>query len=129
MSSVELQPAGVPFIAASDPNVVTDPAEELPAAGAESGAEDLARDVAARFAGRAGQGVLQPLIERVFPGRIALVSSFGAEAAVLLSMVAEIDPAVPVLFLDSGKLFGETLRYRDELTQRLGLRDVRNIRP
>ena len=31
-------------------------------------------------------------------------------------MVAGIDPATPVIFLDTGKLFGETLRYRDKLT-------------
>src|SRR6202030_3909525 len=63
-----------------------------------------------------------------FRGRIALVSSFGTEAAVLLHMVAEIDRTLPVLFVDTGKLFGETLRYRDELIARLGLTDVRSLR-
>ncbi len=48
-------------------------------------------------------------------GRIALVSSFGAESAVLLHMVAGIDRATPVIFLDTGKLFAETLAYRDHL--------------
>ncbi len=66
---------------------------------------------------------------REFTGRIALVSSFGAEAAVLLHMAAQIDPALPVIFLDTGKLFGETRRYRDVLVDRLGLRDVRTIEP
>jgi phosphoadenosine phosphosulfate reductase len=69
------------------------------------------------------------MIEREFPGEIAIVSSFGTESAVLLALVAEIDPTVPVLFLDTGKLFGETLRYRDELARRLGLSDVRVLRP
>lgn len=64
-----------------------------------------------------------------FSGRIALVSSFGAEAAVLLHMVASVDAALPVIFLDTGKLFGETLCYRDSLVRRLGLRDVRTIEP
>lgn len=64
-----------------------------------------------------------------FRGRIALVSSFGAEAAVLLHLVASVDRSTPVLFLDTGKLFGETLRYRDRLVERLGLRDVRSIEP
>jgi phosphoadenosine phosphosulfate reductase len=66
---------------------------------------------------------------RAFPGRIALVSSFGAEAAVLLHMAAAIDPALPVIFLDTGKLFGETRRYRDTLIRRLGLHDVRTVEP
>lgn len=64
-----------------------------------------------------------------FPGRIALVSSFGIESAVLLHLVAGIAPATPVLFLETGKLFGETLRYRDTLIQALGLSDVRTLRP
>jgi phosphoadenosine phosphosulfate reductase len=64
-----------------------------------------------------------------FAGRIALVSSFGAESAVLLHLIAEIDPAIPIIFLDTGKLFGETLRYRDQLTKRLGLKDLRSIAP
>jgi phosphoadenosine phosphosulfate reductase len=66
---------------------------------------------------------------RVFRGRIVLVSSFGAESAVLLDLVAKIDPATPVLFLDTGNLFAETLHYRDTLAARLGLTDIRVLRP
>ena len=62
-------------------------------------------------------------------GRIAAVSSFGAESAVLLHLIASIDPAVPVLFLDTGKHFTETLAYRDELIARLDLGDVRSLAP
>lgn len=65
----------------------------------------------------------------LFPGRIAVVSSFGAESAVLLHFVARIDPATPVLFIDTGRHFVETLQYRDRLTAHLGLRDVRSIGP
>jgi phosphoadenosine phosphosulfate reductase len=75
-----------------------------------------------------GEALLRPMIEREFAGRIALVSSFGTEAAVLLRLVAEIDPATPILFIDTGKLFGETLRYRNTLVTTLGLRDVRTVR-
>lgn len=64
-----------------------------------------------------------------YRGRIALVSSFGVESAVLLHLVARADPALPVLFLDTGKLFAETLAFRDRLVERLGLRDVRSIPP
>ena len=61
--------------------------------------------------------------------RLAVVSSFGTESAALLKLVAEVDPAIPVVFLDTGWLFEETLAYRDELIARLGLRDVRSIKP
>ena len=47
-----------------------------------------------------------------FPGQVALVSSFGAEAAVLLHMVAEIDRDLPVLMIDTLMLFQETLDYQ-----------------
>ncbi len=62
-------------------------------------------------------------------GRVAVVSSFGTESAVLLAMAAEIDPAVPVLFLDTRRHFPETIAYRDALARRLGLRDVRSLQP
>ena len=73
--------------------------------------------------------LLRGLIREGFAGRIALVSAFGADSAVLLHMVAGIDPALPVIFLDTGKLFAETLADRDALVARLGLADVRAARP
>jgi len=76
-----------------------------------------------------GEDLLEAMITRVFPGRIALVSSFGAEAAVLLDMVARIDRSVPVLFLDTGKHFDATLTYRDILQRRFVFTDLRNLRP
>lgn len=60
---------------------------------------------------------------------IALVSSFGAESAVLLHLVASIDKAVPLIFVNTQKMFGETLAYRDELAERLGYTDLRVYRP
>ena len=88
-----------------------------------------AEALSARHAEAQPLDLLRVMIEREFPGEIALVSSFGAEAAVLLHMVAAIEPATPVVFLNTGKLFGETLRYRDQLVSRLGLSDVRTIVP
>lgn len=82
-----------------------------------------------RYGGLDGEALLRPLIEHEFKGRIALLSSFGAEAALLLHMVAQVDAGVPVIFLDTGKLFGETLRYRDALVARLELRDLRVVAP
>jgi phosphoadenosine phosphosulfate reductase len=76
-----------------------------------------------------GVDILAPLIEQHFKGRIALVSSFGAESAVLLHMAAQIDRALPVIFLDTGKLFWETIAYRSMLVDRLGLTDIRTMKP
>jgi phosphoadenosine phosphosulfate reductase len=64
-----------------------------------------------------------------FGDRLALVSSFGAESAVLLHLVSQAKPDMPVLFLDTGMLFGQTLDYRRQLAARLGLTDVRDLRP
>ncbi len=76
-----------------------------------------------------GLDLLRPMIEDVFRGRIALVSSFGTESAVLLDLVAQVDPATPVLVLDTGQLFEETRRYWQELEARLGLTDLRVLEP
>jgi phosphoadenylyl-sulfate reductase (thioredoxin) len=62
-------------------------------------------------------------------GEIALVSSFGAESVVLLHMLSVMDRRRPVLFLETGMLFPETLAYQREVDGRLGLTDVRLIRP
>ena len=61
--------------------------------------------------------------------KLALVSSFGAESAVLLDLAAKVKADMPVLFLDTGMLFGQTLDYRRNLAARLGLTDVRDLRP
>jgi phosphoadenosine phosphosulfate reductase len=65
----------------------------------------------------------------VYGDELALVSSFGAESAVLLHLAAEVGPNIPVLFLDTGMLFGQTLDYRRQLAAKLGLTDVRDLRP
>jgi phosphoadenosine phosphosulfate reductase len=89
----------------------------------------LAANLNDRYETADGTALLRALIREEFPGRIALLSSFGAESAVLLALAAEIDPAIPVIFLDTGKLFEETLAYRETLTRTLGLTDVRIIAP
>jgi phosphoadenosine phosphosulfate reductase len=98
------------------------PAPELPL-------DRRAARLLSRYGRLQGADLLRPLLRDEFPGRAAMTSSFGAEAAVLLHMVAEIAPATPVLFLDTGKLFDETLAYRDALIDRLGLSDVRTLTP
>ena len=93
-------------------------------------------EVAARLAvlqdkakGRDAHGILELALREEFAGKTAVVSSFGAESVVLLKLVADIDPNTPILFLNTGKLFGETLRYRDRLQDVLGLGDVRSLSP
>ena len=88
-----------------------------------------AADLTARYGHLDGLELLRVLLTQEMPGQIALVSSFGAESAVLLAMAAEIDPAVPVIFLDTGKLFGETIAYRNRLTRVLGLTNVQTFKP
>jgi phosphoadenosine phosphosulfate reductase len=83
----------------------------------------------AMAAPRDARGILELALTEEFPGRTAVVSAFGAESVVLLHLVAEIEPATPILFLNTGKLFGETLRYRDRVQEALGLTDVRAIGP
>ena len=76
------------------------------------------------FRGSETEEWLRAVIEGDIVGDMAVVSSFGAESAVLLHLVSAIDPSIPVLFLDTGKHFPETLAYRDELTDLLGLNRV-----
>ena len=83
----------------------------------------------ARFAGQSTRVMLQAVLGEGLAGRIAAVSSFGAESAVLLHLLASVDPAVPVLFLETGKHFPETLAYRDELAARLGLTNLISLTP
>ncbi|MBA3326029.1 MAG: phosphoadenylyl-sulfate reductase [Rhodobacteraceae bacterium] len=80
------------------------------------------------FAGARPQDLLAGVYAE-FPGEVALVSSFGADAAVLLHMVSEMDRDFPVLMLETLMLFPETLAYQRDLAMHLGLRNVRNIYP
>lgn len=98
---------------------------EMPAAGLAAQAAWLER----RYGGLEAEAVMRLAVAGEVAGPIALVSSFGAESAVLLHMASRIDAALPVLFVDTGRLFPETLAYRDRLIERLGLTDVRSVGP
>ena len=89
----------------------------------------LVRDLQNRLGNASPDQILSTALKTVFPARIAVVSSFGAESAVLLHMIARIDAATPILFVDTGRHFVETLEYRDHLTAHLGLKDVRSVGP
>jgi phosphoadenosine phosphosulfate reductase len=98
----------------------------------DTAARFTAADVAAlnaRFAGVPTREMLTAVLSEGLAGRIAAVSSFGAESAVLLHLLASVDKSVPVLFLETGKHFPETLAYRDELIGRLGLTNLINLIP
>lgn len=88
-----------------------------------------ARRLAMQFSASDAGDILRHAILNEFPGKIALVSSFGAESAALLHLVAEIDPATPVIFLDTEKHFAQTLSYRKKLAKQLGLTEIRDIHP
>lgn len=81
------------------------------------------------FRGTDTSEMLETVLKEGMAGDIAVVSSFGAESAVLLHLIAQVDPAVPVLFLETGKHFPETLEYRDLLVERLGLTNLINLLP
>lgn len=81
------------------------------------------------FRGRDTVEMLEVLLRENMLGDVAIVSSFGAESSVLLHLIASIDATVPVLFLDTGKHFPETITYKEELRERLGLKDLRDLKP
>ena len=73
--------------------------------------------------------VLRYAVSDVLPGDLAIVSSFGADSSVLLHLVAQVDPSMPVYFLETGKHFAETLDYVETLKRHLGLMNVHAIHP
>ncbi len=81
------------------------------------------------FRGQDTREMLASVIKDNLAGDLAVVSSFGAESAVLLHLVAQIDPSIPVLFLETHKHFPETIAYRDALAAHLGLTDLRILTP
>ena len=93
------------------------------------GDQVAAARLAAKFTAVDAPKLMRLAVEDLFPGRIALVSSFGVDSAVLLHMASEIDKALPIVFVDTLHLFPETLAYRNSLITRLGLTNVETSRP
>lgn len=91
--------------------------------------QDKAAELNARFKTAGARTLLQASLAKGNLGRVALVSSFGADSVVLLHMASKIDKSVPVIFLNTEMLFHETLAYQAQLTIDLGLWNVRIIRP
>ena len=66
---------------------------------------------------------------REFGRKLTYVSSFGAESAAMLGLIADVDQGMPIVFIDTGMHFHQTLQYRDTLGQVLGLTDIRTFHP
>ncbi|MBU3259678.1 phosphoadenylyl-sulfate reductase [Roseovarius sp. PS-C2] len=81
-----------------------------------------------RYRHHSATAVLEHALHDPDAGKLALVSSFGAESVVLLHMVSVARRDTPVIFIDTQMLFAETLVYQQELAERLDLRDLRIIR-
>jgi len=92
-------------------------------------AEAKAAQLRGKYGHLSGAALLEALVSNELNGQLILSSSFGAESAVLLDLVSQVDTTIPVIFLDTRRLFGETLRYQKSLTDHFGLEDVRVIRP
>jgi phosphoadenosine phosphosulfate reductase len=106
-------------------NALPNPFTLKPAAAALPAAEELARSLADAKPSE----IIAAALRTVGRDQLALVSSFGTESAALLKVMADVDRAIPVIFLDTGWMFEETLAYRDTLIAKLRLRDVRSIKP
>jgi phosphoadenosine phosphosulfate reductase len=82
----------------------------------------------AELRGKSAQEIIRAA-SREFGRKITYVSSFGAESAAMLSLIAEADPGMPIVFIDTGMHFHQTLQYRDTLRNFLKLTDIRNVLP
>src|SRR5690242_17526286 len=63
-----------------------------------------------------------------FPASTVASSSFGADSAVLLHLISRVAPRLPIVFLNTGFLFAETLGYKTHLEQLLSL-NIREVGP
>lgn len=96
---------------------------------APENAAALAARLNAQWADADAEDLLRVVLDPALGRKAAAISSFGAEAAVLLHLISRVQPDLPVVFLETGQHFFQTLAYRRELTERLGLTDVRDITP
>ena len=106
-------------------DVLSEPFLPVPKPAEQPRADDLNR----ALKDASPTAIIAAALEAVGRDRLAAVSSFGTESAALLKVMADVDPAIPVVFLDTGWLFQETLDYRDTLIATLGLKDVRSVKP
>ncbi|WP_367716435.1 phosphoadenylyl-sulfate reductase [Nitratireductor sp. GISD-1A_MAKvit] len=97
---------------------------------ANGGATELADALNLRYGHLPAEEIIAVAID-LFEGAggISATSSFGADSAALLHLIAEAEPGLPITFLDTGQHFGETLQYRDQLAADLGLTNIVIVKP
>lgn len=88
----------------------------------------FASNASARLKGKPAHEIIA-FARETWGDKFSVVSSFGAELAVLLHVAAQVDRDIPVIFLETDRHFAQTLTYRDDLIERLGLSRVINQRP
>lgn len=91
--------------------------------------EDRLMRLNAELRDASAQTVLRVALVREWTDSMTYVSSFGAESVAMLALIADVDPSLPVVFLDTGMHFPQTLDYRDEVIERLGLTGVKSFEP
>ena len=88
----------------------------------------LVDDLNNQFRHHGATHVIDAVLKHGVLGQVAMVSSFGAESAALLHLIAITQPDTPVLFIDTNMLFVETLIYQSDLAEQLGLKNLRILR-
>ncbi len=83
-------------------------------------ANDALQEINRAFVSFSAEQRVERALE-ILPGAHVLTSSFGAQAAVMLHLVNQVMPRIPVVLVDTGYLFPETYRFVDDLTQQLNL--------
>ena len=87
------------------------------------------KDLNLRFQKQEANEILYESINKFFFKKIVYVCSFGAESAVILHLISNISKDFPVIFLNTGKLFDETLNYRNDLIKLFNLTNIIEIYP
>ena len=88
----------------------------------------LVNDLNNQFRHHGATHVINAVLKHRVLGQVAMVSSFGAESAALLHLIAITQPDTPVLFIDTNMLFVETLIYQSDLSEQLDLKNLRILR-
>ncbi|PIR31838.1 MAG: phosphoadenylyl-sulfate reductase [Alphaproteobacteria bacterium CG11_big_fil_rev_8_21_14_0_20_44_7] len=81
------------------------------------------------YSGFDAEQLIKTVINQEFKNEVALFSSFGAHSALLIDMVAEVNPKTPILFLDTEKHFAKTYEYVEQITKKLCLKNVHFLKP
>lgn len=113
-----------PFLFTGNPAVVTDQYVGGPV---PFRSQEAAITEAEAYEGLDTEGILERAWSDFGP-RLAMSSSFQTQSVPLLYMVSRVIPELPILFLDTGYHFPETLQFRDRLVEQWGL-NVRTLRP